>query len=328
MRAIMQYAYGGPETLLMEEQPDLSPAQGQVRIKVAASGVHLIDTVLRSGDTDALPYAPPALPMTPGREVAGTVDAVGDGVDSSWVGQRVVTHLGLASGGYAEQAIREVGAVHVLPAGVDEAAAVAAIGTGRTALSILEHARPTAEDLVLVTAAAGGIGTLLVQYLKRHVGAEVVGVAGGREKVSWLRGQGVDHAVDYTSHDWAEQVRKLTGGRDITLVFDGVGGESGRVALELLGLGGRHVMFGWSAGSATQLNEQDIMNRGLTVSSALGPHVIAKAGGMRELETQALRLVEKEVWTPQVHRFALEDAAAAHRALVERSTVGKVILSP
>src|SRR5688500_8448958 len=118
MHAIRQYAFGPAENLLHEEVEDPSPGPGQVRIAVRAAGVHLMDTSIRAGSADELPFPLPDLPMTPGREVAGVVDAVGEGVDEGWLGRRVVAHLGLASGGYAEFAVREAEAVHVLPDGL------------------------------------------------------------------------------------------------------------------------------------------------------------------------------------------------------------------
>ncbi len=128
-----------PANLRYEEVDDPRPGPGQARIAVAAAGVHLIDTALRAGRPMG-PLALPELPTIPGREVAGTVDAVGPQVDEQWLGRRVVAHLGPASGGYAELAVRETDALHALPDGLADDAAVAMIGTGRTALAILEVA--------------------------------------------------------------------------------------------------------------------------------------------------------------------------------------------
>ena len=162
MHAIRQHAFGGPETLEYEEVPDPEPGEGQVRIAVEAAGVHLLDTTIRSGAGGG-PFPLPDLPMTPGREVAGRVDLVGPGVDPAWRGRRVVAHLGMTSGGYASRAVAAVGSVHEVADHVDAPAAVAMIGTGRTAMGILDVADVGAHDVVLVTAAAGGLGTLLVQ---------------------------------------------------------------------------------------------------------------------------------------------------------------------
>src|SRR5688572_9641863 len=139
MKAIRQYEFGPPENLRFEAVPDPHPGPGQVRIAVAAAGVHLLDTLIRSGQGGG-PFPLPQLPMTPGREVAGTVDLLGPGVEASWPGQRVVAHLGQASGGYSELAVAAVESLHRVPEGVDDDVAVAMIGTGRTAVGLLEVA--------------------------------------------------------------------------------------------------------------------------------------------------------------------------------------------
>ncbi len=323
MRAIRQYEFGPAENLRYEEVPDPEPGPGQVRIKVGAVGVHLLDTSIRAGvHGGAFPL--PDLPMTPGREVAGTIDALGLGVDAGWLGRRVVAHLGQASGGYAELAVRDVEAVHPIPDGIADDVAVAAIGTGRTTVAILERTQLTSDDVVVITAAAGGIGTLLVQAASR-AGALVVGLAGGAAKVASVRANGAKIAVDYRDPDWVQQVQETLDGREVTAVLDGVGGAVGRQAFELLGDGGRLVLFGWSSGAPTEVTTADLYSRGLTVSSPLGRWVL---GRLRELETKALAAVASGELVPAVQRFALARAAEAHTALENRATTGKVVLIP
>src|SRR5919199_780628 len=145
MLAVRQHAFGGPERLRIEEVPDPHPGAGQVRIRVDAAGVHLIDTALRRGEGGG-PLGPPALPMTPGREVAGVVDELGPGVDAHWLDRRVVADLGPASGGYAELALAAVESLDEVPDVLDADEAVAMVGTGRTTVAILELAVPTADD--------------------------------------------------------------------------------------------------------------------------------------------------------------------------------------
>jgi NADPH2:quinone reductase len=199
-RAIRQYEFGPAENLLFEEVPAPVPGPGQVRVAVAAAGVHLIDTSIRKGVVGG-PFPLPRLPMTPGREVAGVVDVVGDGVGSEWLGRRVVAHLGQASGGYAELAVAPVRSLHEVPVDLPFGQAVAMIGTGRTVLAVLEMADLKPDDVVVVSAAAGGMGALLVQAAK-NVGAYVVGLAGGPEKVALVRGLGADEVVDYRGDGW------------------------------------------------------------------------------------------------------------------------------
>jgi NADPH2:quinone reductase len=327
MHAIRQHAFGPADTLRYEEMPDPVPAAGQVRIAVEAAGVHLIDTKIRQGDQGG-PFPAPDLPMTPGREVAGRVDRVGPDVDRAWLGRRVVAHLGMASGGYAEQAVAAATALHELPDHLSAEVAVAAIGTGRTAQGILELAQLAADDVVVVTAAAGGLGALLVQA-GRLAGGEVVGLAGGDAKVEEARRQGATVAVDYRQPGWADKVRAELGDRAPTVLLDGVGGEAGRAAFDLLGPGGRVVVFGWSAGSPLTFISDDVYARSLTVSFALGPRIVQRPGGTRELETRALDEAAAGRLVPLVGRtFPLADAAAAHRALEDRATTGKVVLVP
>ncbi|HEX5996926.1 MAG TPA: zinc-binding dehydrogenase [Jiangellales bacterium] len=326
MLAIRQHAFGGPEQLRLEEVPDPYPAGGEVRIRVESAGVHLLDTVIRQGGGG--PRVAPRLPMTPGREVAGVIDEVGAGVDTDLVGRRVVADLGLTSGGYAELALARPAAVHVIPDRLDADSAVAMVGTGRTTMAILELAAPTAADIVLLTAAAGGVGTLLVQAA-HAAGATVVGAAGGVDKVALVRRIGADHAVDYSRPDWPDGVRDALAGRPVTLALDGVGGQIGRRALELLGVAGRLVMFGSSSGSLTELSAEDLFARGISAASAVGARILQRPGGTRTLEASALGAASNKRLIPVIgQRFALADAAAAHVALQSRATVGKTVLRP
>ena len=311
MRAIRLHAFGPPGNLVWEEVPDPEPGPGQVRIAVAAAGVHFIDTAIRAGRRMG-PMPPPDLPQIPGREVAGTVDALGPGVDAAWLGRRVVAHLGPASGGYAELAVRDVEAVHRLD-GIPDAVAVAMIGTGRTAMGILDVAVIRADDVVLVTAAAGGLGALFVQA-GRAAGASVVGAAGGPEKAARVRELGA-RAVDYTAPDWTEKVG------EVTVALDGVGGAIGRGALEALRPAGRLILFGFASGEPTPLSAGDLFSRGLTVSGALG-----RPADQRQLEKRALAAAADGALVPLITSFPLADAAAAHAAIEGRTTVGKVVL--
>ncbi|MFF9280141.1 zinc-binding dehydrogenase [Streptomyces griseosporeus] len=326
MRAIRLHAFGPAENLTYEEVDDPRPAPGQVRVKVAAAGVHLLDTALREGMRGPAPELP-ALPTIPGREVAGTVDALGEGTDPAWLGRDVVAHLGFAPGGYAELAVTDAARLHRIPAGLDAAQAVAMIGTGRTALGILQFADLGPGAVALVPAAAGGIGTLLVQYAK-HAGATVVGLAGGPEKTARVQADGADLAVDYTDPDWPGKVRAYLGGPRATVVFDGVGGDTARALVGLLAPGGRHLVFGWSSEGLRDGTGYHVDG---VSQSVLGPAMLARAGGpdpLRTLELRALTEAAEGRLTPAVHRFPLAEAAAAHRALETRRTTGKVVLEP
>jgi NADPH2:quinone reductase len=162
MKAIRQHAFGGPYQLRLEDVPDSHPGEEQVRMRVEAAGVHLVDTLIRRGETGG-PLPPPQFPMTPGREVAGVIDEVGAGVDVAIADRRAVAQLGPAGGGYAEIAVAPVAQLHLIPGGLGSDGAVAMIGTGRTTMAILELAAPAADDLAVATPAAGGIGALLIE---------------------------------------------------------------------------------------------------------------------------------------------------------------------
>src|SRR5262245_11768986 len=247
MYAIRQYEFGAPEMLLYEQLRDPAPGDAQVRVGVHAAGVHLVDTMIRRGAPGG-PFPLPALPMTPGREVAGFVEAAGAGVQRAWLGRRVVAHLGQASGGYAEFALASVDRLRAVPDGMTAEVAVAMIGTGRTAAGVLAAAALTTEDVVIVTAAAGGLGSLFVQEATA-LGATVVALAGSARKVTLARSLGAGIAVDYQRPGWAAEVRAALAERTATVALDGVGGPVGRAVFELLGRGARLVRFGWSSGT-------------------------------------------------------------------------------
>ncbi|MFI2424946.1 zinc-binding dehydrogenase [Streptomyces sp. NPDC018955] len=324
MHAIRLHTFGPAENLTYEETEDPRPGPGQVRIAVRAAGVHLLDTALREGMRGPAP-APATLPTVPGREIAGIVDALGDNTSEDLLGRRVVAHLGFAPGGYAELAVTDADRLHDIPERLDFAEAVAMIGTGRTAMGIVQFAEPGPTDVVLVPAAAGGIGTLLVQYAK-NAGATVIGLAGGPTKTARVTANGADLAIDYTDPHWPERLDTHRG--KITLVYDGVGGDTARTAIDLLAPDGRHIVFGWSSQGIS--SDSPYLVEGLS-TNVLGPEMMRRAGGpdpVRTLELRALTEAAEGRLTPAVHRFPLTEAAAAHRALENRATTGKVVLEP
>ncbi|MEU5690241.1 zinc-binding dehydrogenase [Actinosynnema sp. NPDC020468] len=317
MRAVRLHGFGGPDGLRHEEVADPEPGPGRVRIAVRAAGVRWADTAVRRGEA---PWALPDLPAVPGGEVAGVVDAVGPGVPGTWSGARVVTQLGWAGGGYAELVVREVDALHLVPDGVGFAAAVAMVGTGAAALGVLAASGVGAGDVVLVTAAAGAVGNLVVQGASRR-GARVVGAVGHAAKRGAALRAGAVLAVDYRREGWVDEVRAAVG--EVDVVSDGVGGVVGRAAVDLVCAGGRVVLHGASSGALTTLSTEDLFARSLTVSA--GP--VCRAG-TRVWERRALAAVAAGELRPVLREFALADAAAAHAALEARATVGKVVLVP
>ncbi|MEH1129798.1 zinc-binding dehydrogenase [Micromonospora sp. CPCC 206061] len=324
MRAIRQYRFGGARELLYEQDvAEPRPGPGQVRVKVSAAGVSRLDLAVRAGAYRWLPE----LPMTPGREVAGVVEGLGAGVPARWLGRRVVTCLGLASGGYADLAVREVAAVHEIPDNLTEEAAVAAIVTGRAALGVMDVARLTPEDVVLVLGAAGGVGGILVQTAAR-LGATVVGAVGDVAKTAVARRLGAVLTVNYGQPDWTERVGAELDGGHVTVVLDGIGGDLGRQAVDLLGYGGSVVVFGWLSGQPAEVSTRELYERALSWRAVPGSGLAKRPGGVRMLEERALTAVRDGQMTPLVRRVPLADAATAHAELESRATAGKAVLIP
>ncbi|TQL67475.1 NADPH2:quinone reductase [Nocardioides albertanoniae] len=314
MRAIRQHEFGGPEVLSIEEVPDPVPGPGQVRIRVEAAGIHRLDTSIRAGDLP--PTMPrPELPMTPGREVAGVVDAIGEGVDEAWEQAKVVAHLGPgSSGGYAELAIADQTQLYRRPDGLGAPEAVAAIGTGRTSAAVLEAAEITPDDVVVVTSAAGGMGAILLQGV-RNAGARAVGLAGSAAKLEIARGFGAQTVIDYRSDGWLDALRAAE--PRLTVLLDGLGGEEPRRVHSALDPDGRMVRFS---------GDQHGYQGAAKIIDILGPRI---QGRIKEFEQASLAAAADGTRKPYVGSpFPLADAAAAHRALENRETSGKVVLLP
>ncbi|MEO3800877.1 zinc-binding dehydrogenase [Nonomuraea sp. B1E8] len=325
MHAVVLHAFGPAGNFRYETVPDPEPGPGQVRIAVKAAGVHLVETMMRSGMvSDSLPPLP-ELPAIFGGEVAGRVDAVGPDVDPSWLGRDVVTSAG-EPGGYAELAVADVASVHRLPAGLGHETAVAMVVTGRTTLEFLDVAELTSDDVVLVTSAAGGIGRLVVQYA-HALGATVIGAAGGPTKVAAVRSLGADLAVDYDEPGWERSLAERLGGRTVTALLDGVGGDKARAAYELLADGGRHLIIGNASQQDFRPAPELLKERDLTVTNAL-LILIGRPEQRPAYEARALAAAADGTLTPAVQAFPLAQAAAAHAALESRATTGKVVLIP
>ncbi|MEQ4304541.1 zinc-binding dehydrogenase [Plantactinospora sp. B6F1] len=315
MRAVWLREFGGPERLLAAETPDPSAGPGQVVVAVEFANVTFVETQLRAGTG---PF-PVRLPTIPGNGVGGVVAEVGPEVDPALRGRRVVTSTG-GAGGYADRVAVDADGLVAVPDELPMESAVALLADGRTALLLLETAGVHPGERILVEAAAGGVGSLLVQ-LAGAAGATVVAVAGGDRKVALARDLGADLAVDYSTADWPARVRAGVGGIDV--VFDGVGGTVGRSAFDLLDRGGRMVSFGLSSGSWTQVPDEVARERGVTVVRSL----TRSPEQLRELTRRALAEAAAGRLRPVIgQRFPLDRAADAHAAIQSRRTVGKTLL--
>jgi NADPH2:quinone reductase len=317
MRAVWLREFGAPEVLTPGEAPDPVAGPGQVAIDVEYANITFIETQFRA--TGVGPFgASTKLPMIPGNGVGGVVAAVGADVTPELVGARVVTSTG-GSGGYAERVAVDVSAVFRVPNEVAMDTAVALLADGRTATMMTRAAAIRPGERVLVEAAAGGVGSLIVQ-LAKAAGARVVAAVGGPRKAAVATGLGADVAVDYTDDGWATRVRDAVGAVDV--VFDGVGGAIARTAFELLDRGGRMVSFGLASGSWAAVGEDEATAHGVTL---VRPS--ATPAELRAYTRNALTEAAAGRLRPVIgQRFPLREAAAAHAAIQSRATVGKTLL--
>jgi len=302
--------------LVASEAPDPTSGPGRALIDVKIANVTFVETQVRAGTA---PFPGPPLPYIPGNGVGGVVTAVGEGADSALVGVEVITSLD-GSGGYAERAVADAAALIPVPEGMAIADAVAILADGRTAMGLMDSAQVDAGETVLVEAAAGGVGSLLVQ-LARNAGAEVVATAGGERKLDLARSLGAEVVVDYTEAQWADRLREQVGGVDV--VFDGVGGDTGRAAFELLVPGGRFCPFGLASGAFADVTDDEAAARGVNrvQDGRRAPE------DLRERTRAALREAAAGRLQPTIGQtFPLADAAAAHAAIESRATLGKTLL--
>ncbi|WP_033222529.1 zinc-binding dehydrogenase [Kitasatospora phosalacinea] len=311
MRAVWLREFGGPEVLVAGDAPDPVPGPGEVLVEVAHANLTFVETQFRA--TGLGPFTA-ALPMVPGNGVGGTVTALGPGVDADWLGRRVVSSTG-GSGGYAELAAVPADGLHVVPDGLALDAATALLADGRTARLLLETAAPAPGERVLVTAAAGGVGTLLVQ-LAATAGAHVVAAAGGPRKLALAAELGAAETVDYLRPDWTRDLAP------VDLVLDGVGGALGRAAADLLREGGRILSYGLASGSWTDLPAAEAAARALTVLTLRPTPERTRAATAHALAEAAAHRLRPVIG----RRFPLERAADAHRAIESRATLGKTLL--
>jgi NADPH:quinone reductase len=319
MRAVVMKEFGAPRVLRLEEVPDPAPGAGQVVIDVELASVTFVETQIRAGRPPN-PAMLPALPAILGNGVGGTVAAAGSGATPGLAGRRVVSGL-TGTGGYAERAVATVERLIEVPDAMELRDAVALLADGRTAVAVMDSAQIAAGETVLVEAAAGGVGTLLVQ-LARNAGARVVALASQEHKLATARALGADLVIDYSAQDWPLRVRAAAG--EVDAVFDGVGGDIGLAAFGLLRAGGRFCPFGMASGSFTPVTEQLARERRITVVRS-GP---ASPERLRTLTQAALDEAAAGRIRPVIgQEFGLSQASAAHAAIEARSTTGKTLLT-
>ena len=321
MRAVVIHDVGGPEVLSYESVPVPQPGEGQVRVKIEAAGLNFLDIYQRSGRSRL------RLPTVLGVEAAGTVDAVGPQVSDLEPGARVAYAMRL--GAYAEYAIVPADRLVPVPDGIESQQAAALLLQGMTAHYLTHSTYPIRPgDTAVVHAAAGGVGLLLVQLIKRR-GGWVAGTASTEEKAQLARQAGADEMIVYTETDFAEQVKRLTGGRGVHVVYDSVGKTTFDHSLSCLRPRGCLVLFGQSSGPVPAV-EIDALTQGSLFLTR--PGLLHHIADRQELLGRAGDLfgwlAAGDLHLTLDRTFPLAEAAAAHQYIEARRTKGKVLLIP
>ena len=322
MKAILVHTPGGPEQMKLEETPTPAPGPAHALVKIEYSGVNFIDIYFRQGLYKA------DIPITLGQEAAGVVTAIGEGVTEVAVGDRVA--YAMNRGSYAEFAAVPAWQLVKIPDKVTSEQAAAAMLQGMTAHYLTNSTFPLAEDHVaLVHAAAGGAGRLIVQMAKMR-GATVIATAGGQAKCEIARAAGADHTIDYTSEPFDVEVRNLTAGRGVDVVYDGVGAATWERSINSLRPRGLMVSFGNASGAVPAIQPLILSQKGslfltrptLAHYCAIREELLWRAGDVLGwVGSGALKLHIERV-------YPMADAAQAHIDLAARKTTGKLLLKP
>lgn len=324
MKAIQLSRFGGPEVLGVVDLPTPVPGRGEALIRIRAAGINFFEVLMRQ-DRYAVT---PELPMVPGVEVTGVVEALGEDVAFPGIGTRVAVPLfaiGRSSGGYAEYVAADAASLVPLPDGLAFEDVTALMVQGLTALHLIRQSPPKART-VLVTAAAGGVGSLLIQMAKGAGAKLVIAAAGSREKLSLARDLGADVMADYTESGWAGRVRAATGGDGVDIAYDFVGGSVTKACLDALAPKGELVFGALNRFALTpaELEHMFFDNQSLR-GFALLP-LLTPAGLKTDLSNLFGQATEGGLKVMQGGCYRLDQAAEAHRALENRQTMGKVVL--
>lgn len=322
MRAVRIHEYGGLEVLRLEDVPLPEPGPGEARVKLQAIGVNFIDIYQRTGQY------PLPLPLILGGEAAGVVDVLGPGVEDLRPGDRVA--YASHQGAYAEYAVVPAWKLVRIPDSLDIQQAAAVMLQGMTAHYLTHSTYPLKPgETALVHAAAGGVGHLLVQMAKQR-GARVIGTVSTEEKARLAREAGADEVILYTEVDFEAEVKRLTGGKGVDVVYDSVGKATFDKSLNCLRPRGMMVLFGQSSGRVPPFDPQILNVKGslFLTRPSLGPYIANRAELLWRANDLFTWLTSGQLQVRIDQVFPLAEAAQAHRYLEERKTKGKVLLIP
>lgn len=322
MKAVRVHAPGGPEAMKLEDVPEPTPKAGEAVVKVDAAGLNYIDVYQRSGLYKL------DMPLTLGLEAGGTVTAVGQGVTEVKPGDRVA-YTGVP-GAYAQYAAVPAARLVVLPQGVSSRQGAAAMLQGMTAHYLACTTYPLKNgDTCLVHAAAGGVGLLLCQMAKMR-GARVIGTVSTEEKAKLAREAGADEVILYTKQDFEAEVKRITGGKGLQVVYDSVGKTTFEKGFNILAPRGMMVLYGQSSGTVAPLDVGILAAKGSLFLTR--PSLFAYTATREELVQRAGDVLgwirDGKLRLRMEFEFPLKDVAEAHRALEGRKTTGKVLLIP
>ena len=324
MKAIVCKAWGPPDSLALQDLPDIVPAPGEVVVDVRAAGVNFPDVLTVQGKYQHRPE----LPFTPGNEFAGTVRVVGEGVNGFKPGDRVIGFTRV--GAFAEQVSAPAEVLMPMPPGMDfDTAAAITLTYGTSHHAVVDRAQLKAGETMLVLGAAGGVGLAAIE-IGKALGARVIAAASSPEKLEVCRAHGADVLVDYTKEDLREALKAATGGKGPDVIYDPVGGPYSEPALRSIAWRGRHLVVGFAAGEIPKLPWNLMLLKGASVVGVFWGEFAkrepkANLAAMREMlgwmaEGKLKPLVSK--------RYALGDTAQALNDMAERKVTGKVVIVP
>jgi NADPH2:quinone reductase len=322
MKAIQVQKIGGPEVLTLVDIPVPKPKPNEVALKVSACGVNYIDIYFREG------RYPSSLPFVNGQEAAGVVSEVGNEVKSWKPGDRVA-YAGIL-GSYAEYATVPADRLVRVPDGISDEQAAAAMLQGMTAHYLVYDTYPLKKgETALIHAAAGGVGLLLVQMAK-NIGARVIGTVGSEAKAKLARGAGADDVIIYTQQDFEAETKRLTDGKGVHVVYDGVGNSTFDKGLNLLRLRGYMVLFGAASGPVPPFDPAKLAQKGsLFLTRPSLPHYVATRDELDRRAAALFSLISGGKVKLRIEKtYKLEEAQQAHRDLEGRKTTGKLLLIP